>query len=387
MNTMQKIRMGMVGGGEGAFIGAIHRMAAVIDGEIELVCGAFSQEPERARQSGATIGLPPHRVYTSYQDMMRAEAELPRTERMQFVAIVTPNHLHYPVASAALNAGFHVLSEKPATLSLEECKRLKQQLTQTELLFGLTHTYAGYPMVKEAKARVAAGEIGSIYKIVVEYTQGWLAQREEMRGNKQAQWRLDPARAGISSCMADIGVHAAHLAEYISGLTITQLGANLSSIVSDRCLDDDGLVWLGFDNEARGVLIASQVCNGEENALSIRIYGDKGSLEWRQQEPNSLWLKWPDRPAQLLRAGAPYLCALAQANTRLPMGHPEGYIEAFANVYRAFAAQIRAKEFNTTPAPIAADCPGIEEAIRGMQFIESVVAANASEKKWLPLVT
>ncbi len=379
---MSRIRMGMVGGGEGAFIGAVHRMAAALDGEIELVCGAFSGDPARAQRSGAALYLPRGRVYDDYRVMMEAEAALSAAERMQFVAIVTPNHLHFPVAEAALRAGFHVLSDKPATFNLDEALRLRDILSETGLLYGLTHTYTGYPLVKEARARVTAGELGEIRKIVVEYPQGWLADRQEDEDNKQAAWRLDPARAGVSSCMGDIGVHAANLAEYVSGLRITEICADLTAFVPGRTLDDDGAVLLRFDNGARGVLHASQVSVGEENALSIRLYGEKGGLEWRQQEPNTLWLKWPDRPAEMLRTAGGYLGDLATLNTRTPMGHPEGYLEAFANLYLAFAGQIRAQEAGQAPDERSMDCPGIDDAIRGMTFIELAVAASASNVKW-----
>jgi predicted dehydrogenase len=372
----------MVGGGEGAFIGAVHRMAAALDGEIELVCGAFSADAERSQRSGAALYLDARRVYDSYTHMMAAEAALPATERMQFVAIVTPNNLHFPVAEAALRAGFHVLSDKPATLDLAQSLELRSLLRETGLLYGLTHTYAGYPLVKEARARVAAGELGTLRKIVVEYPQGWLADNQEAQDNKQAAWRLDPAQAGASSCMGDIGVHAANLAEYVSGLQIIQLCSDLTSFVPGRTLDDDGAVLLRFNDGAKGLLHASQVCVGEENALSLRVYGDKGGLAWTQQEPNTLWLKTNDRPAQMLRTGGAYLGSLASLNTRTPMGHPEGYLEAFANLYCAFAEQIRAYELGETPGERGQDCPGIEAAIRGMAFIELAVAASNSEQKW-----
>lgn len=379
---MTKIRMGMVGGGEGAFIGAVHRMAAALDGEIELVCGAFSSDAERSRRSGAALYLPPDRVYDDYRAMMTAEAALPATQRMQFVAIVTPNHQHFPVAEAALHSGFHVLSDKPATLNLDEAIRLRGMLAGSGLLYGLTHTYTGYPLVKEARARVAAGELGKIRKLVVEYPQGWLARSEEETDNKQAAWRLDPTQAGVSSCMGDIGVHAANLAEYVSGLAISEICSDLTAFVPGRTLDDDGAVLLRFDNGARGVLHASQVSVGEENGIAIRVYGEKGGLEWRQQEPNTLWLKWPDRPTEMLRTGGPYLSDLAAANTRTPMGHPEGYLEAFANIYLAFAGQIRARDAGQPADERASDCPGIDAAIRGMTFIELAVSASASELKW-----
>jgi predicted dehydrogenase len=374
----------MVGGGEGAFIGAVHRMAAALDGDIELVCGAFSSDPQRSRRSGAALYLPPERVYDDYQTMMSAEAALPKGQRMQFAAIVTPNQHHLPVADAALRAGFHVLSDKPATLNLPEALRLRALVAETGLLYGLTHTYTGYPLVKEARSRVAAGQLGRIRKVVVEYPQGWLADKQEDSGNKQAAWRFDPKQAGVSSCMGDIGVHAANLAEYVSGQSISAICADLTAFVPGRVLDDDGAVLLRFDNGARGVLNASQISVGEENGLSIRVYGEKGGLEWRQQEPNTLWLKWPDRPTEMLRTGGSYLGSLAACNTRTPMGHPEGYLEAFANIYQAFAAQIRAFEAGEGVAARGADCPGIEAAVRGMTFIELAVAASASDIKWHP---
>ncbi len=379
---MAKIRMGMVGGGEGAFIGAVHRMAAALDGEIELVCGALSSDPERAARSGATLHLPADRVYGNYREMMTAEAALPADQRMQFVAIVTPNHLHFPVAEAALKAGFHVLSDKPATFDLAEAQRLAAIVEETGQLYGLTHTYTGYPLVKEARDRVTRGELGRIRRVVVEYPQGWLAGREEDEDNKQAAWRLDPKQAGVSSCMGDIGVHAANLAEYVTGLRISQLCADLTAHVPGRELDDDGAMLLRFDNGARGVLMASQVSVGEENALTIRVYGEQGGLEWSQQQPNTLWLKWSDRPTEMLRTGGGYLGAAARDNTRTPAGHPEGYLEAFANIYMAFAGQVRAREDGTEPDSRALDCPGVAEAIRGMAFIELAVAASNSDVKW-----
>jgi predicted dehydrogenase len=348
------------------------------------VCGAFSSQPERSRASGAALELPDNRVYGDYNTMMTAEAALPEDDRMQFVAIVTPNHMHFPVAEAALNAGFHVLSDKPATLNLAEALALRELLNETGLLYGLTHTYNGYPLVKEARARIARGELGEIRKVVVEYPQGWLADRLEDTDNKQASWRQDPKQAGVSSCMGDIGVHAANLAEYVSGQRISEICADLTSFVPGRELDDDGTVLLRFGNGAKGVLHASQISVGEENAIKIYVYGEKGGLSWEQQEPNTLWLKWADRPTEMLRTGGGYLGAEAAANTRTPMGHPEGYLEAFANLYLAFAGQIRAHNAGESPNAQAADCPGIDEAIRGMTFIELAVAASASDIKWHP---
>lgn len=380
---MAKVRMGMVGGGEGAFIGGVHRMAAALDGEIELVCGAFSSDKDRAIRSGLALHLPVERVYGSYQEMMTQEAALPEDQRMQFVAIVTPNHMHYPVAEAALHAGFHVMSDKPATFSLAQAIKLRSLVAQTGLLYGLTHTYAGYPLVKEARSRIAAGELGNIRKVVVEYSQGWLAGREEDNSdNKQAAWRLDASKAGISSCMGDIGVHAAHLAEYVSGLEVSELCADLTAFVDGRKLDDDGSMLLRFDGGAKGVLTASQVCVGEENNLTLRVFGELASIEWRQQEPNTLLLKQADKPTQLLRTGADNLSQIAKANTRIPMGHPEGYLEAFANIYMAFVAKIRADENNISIDERIDDCPGINEAVRGMAFIELAVHASNSDVKW-----
>jgi predicted dehydrogenase len=380
---MTKVRMGMVGGGEGAFIGAVHRMAAALDGEIELVCGAFSSTKDRAIRSGLALHLPAERVYSSYQEMMLQEAALPADRRMQFVAIVTPNHMHYPVAEAALQAGFHVMSDKPATFDLAQALELRTLVEQTDLLYGLTHTYAGYPLVKEARSRIAAGELGKIRKVSVEYSQGWLAGREEDNSeNKQAAWRLDASKAGISSCMGDIGVHAAHLAEYVSGLEIAELCADLTAFVDGRKLDDDGSMLLRFDGGAKGVLTASQICVGEENNLILRIFGELGSIEWRQQEPNTLLLKQANSPTQWLRTGADNLSDVAKLNTRIPMGHPEGYLEAFANIYMAFIANIRARENTAEVSERVDDCPGIGDAVRGMAFIELAVQASNSDIKW-----
>lgn len=382
---MRKVRMGMVGGGEGAFIGAVHRMAALIDGQIELVCGAFSSDAERAKQSAERLFITAERAYASYQQMMVSEAALPSDERMDFVAIVTPNHLHFPVAKAALEAGFHVLSDKPATVNLEQALQLRELVAQTGLLYGLTHTYTGYPMVKEAKARVASGQLGAIRKILVEYPQGWLARSEENTGNKQAAWRSDPARSGISGCMGDIGTHAANLAEYISGSKITEVCADLSTFVGGRKLDDDGSVLLRLEDGAKGVLTASQICAGEENALRIRVYGEKGGLDWSQQEPNTLWMKRNGEPAKALRAAGDYLSDHASRYCRTPGGHPEGYLEAFANIYRDFAECIRAAAGSRDAESGYRDVAGIDEGVRGMAFIEAVVASSNSEQKWLAL--
>jgi predicted dehydrogenase len=376
--------MGMVGGGEGAFIGTVHRMAAALDGQIELVCAALSSDPERAKRSGAALYLPAARIYTDYRDMMRAERALPADQCMDFVVIATPNHLHLPVALAAIAQGFHVLSDKPATLNLEECLELRAALQAGDLLYGLTHAYAGYPLIREAQVRIANGELGVIRKVIVDYAQGWLAAAEEHSGNKQAQWRLDPARAGAGGCIGDIGVHAAHLAEYVSGLHIAELCADLTAFVPGRQLDDDSSMLLRFDNGARGILQASQICCGEENNLTIRIYGEQAGLQWSQQEPNSLWLLRPEQPKQLLRANGPQLSARARAGSRIPAGHPEGYLEAFANIYADFGDAIRQLLAGATLREIQTEFPGIDAGIRGMAFIETAVASSKT-RQWQTL--
>ncbi|WOH36166.1 Gfo/Idh/MocA family oxidoreductase [Thalassotalea fonticola] len=377
----KKLKMGMVGGGQGAFIGAVHRFAAALDGEIELVCGAFSSEPNKALASGKELGIPDNRNYPGFQEMFAAEQRLPENERMDFVAIVTPNHMHFPVACAALESGFHVICDKPATLNLGEAKELSAIVANTGLLFGLTHTYTGYPMVKEARQIVADGKLGNLRKVIVEYTQGWLTEAEDSN-NKQAAWRTNPKTSGISGCMGDIGSHAANLAEYISSETIEQLCAELTTFVPGRLLDDDGMALMKMSGGIKGILHASQVACGEENNLTIRAYGDKGGLEWRQQEPNSLVLKWLNEPMQIMRTGGNN-SALATANTRTPMGHPEGYLEAFANIYRNFVLAVQAHKLGKNSSPKAFDYPGIEDGVHGMAIIESLVNSHNSNEKWL----
>jgi len=378
----RKLRMGMIGGGKDAFIGAVHRIAANMDGLIELVCGALSSSPEKSIESGRMLFLSDDRNYSGYEEMILKESQLPTDQRMDFVSIVTPNHVHFAPAMMALEHGFHVVIDKPITFTLEEAKLLKQKVEETGLSLLLTHTYAGYPMVKQAKQMVKAGDLGKIRKIIVEYPQGWLSRLSEKDGNQQAVWRTDPAKSGKSGCMGDIGTHAAHLAEYISGLKITKLCADLNIVVDGRALDDDGNVLLKFDNGANGVLVASQIAAGEENALKIRIYGEKGGLEWAQQEPNTLILKWLDEPAQILRTGGHNLSSYASFNTRTPGGHPEGYLEAFANLYRNFAYCISATIEGETVATEALDYPSVEEGIRGMAFINNVVKSSLSNEKW-----
>ena len=374
--------MGIIGGGKNAFIGAVHRIAANMDGLIELVCGALSTDPDNARESGRMLFLPEDRIYLNFEEMIEKESKLPADVRMDFVTIVTPNHAHFAPAMLALESGFNVVLEKPMTFTLAEAKMLKKKVEETGLLLLLTHTYSGYPMVKQAKQMVKEGAFGKIRKVYVEYPQGWLSGLTEKENNPQAAWRTDPARSGISGCMGDIGTHAAHLAEYISGLKISKLCADLNIMVKGRALDDDGNVLLRFDNGATGVLMASQVATGEENALKIRIYGEKGGLEWAQQEPNTLLLKWHEQPAQILRTGTGSLSSYATHNTRTPGGHPEGYLEAFGNLYRNFAIVLSSIMEGTKPPIEALDYPSVEEGVRGMAFIEMVVKSSASNEKW-----
>lgn len=374
--------MGMIGGGKDAFIGAVHRIAANMDGLIELSCGALSINPEVAIESGQLLFLPIDRTYTNYEEMLQKESELPSDKRIDFVTIVTPNFAHFAPAMMALDKGFNVVVEKPITLTLDEAKQLKKKVAETGLSLCLTHTYSGYPMVKQARKFIKDGELGAIRKIIVEYPQGWLSKLSEREGNAQAAWRTDPTKTGKSGSMGDIGTHAAHLAEYISGLKITKVCADLNIVVPGRAIDDDGNVLLKFDNGSNGVLIASQIAAGEENALKIKIYGEKGGLEWHQMEPNTLLVKWIDQPMQVYRAGSAYLSDVAKHNTRVPAGHPEGYLEAFANIYRNFALTLMAKQSGEQPTEETLDFPNVEDGIRGMAFIENVVASSKSDQKW-----
>ena len=380
----RKLRMGMVGGGTDAFIGAIHRLAAFMDNQIELVCGCFSVNPEISKQSGKSYFLPDDRVYESYQEMFEKEAKLPEGERMDFVSIVTPNFVHFAPALMALENGFHVVLDKPITFTLNEALQLKAKLEETRLTLALTHVYSAYPAVKQAKQMVADGRFGKIRKVYVEYPQGWLSSKVEDAGNAQASWRTDPKKSGKAGCMGDIGTHAHQLAEYITGLRVTELCAELNVFVPNRLLDDDGAALLRFDNGAKGVLMASQVAAGEENAIKLRVYGEKGGLEWNQHEPNTLILKWIDQPAQILRTGTSLDASGALHNTRTPGGHPEGYLEAFANIYRNFALTVRAQANGEEPTPEMLDFPGVEDGIRGMQFIDTVVSAGYNDEvKWV----
>ncbi|MGZ3854241.1 MAG: Gfo/Idh/MocA family protein [Flavisolibacter sp.] len=382
---MRKLRMGMVGGGPGAFIGAIHRTAATMDGEIQLVCGAFSSDPQKSKQAGETLNLDPKRVYSSYDEMIKQEAKLPADERMDFVSIVTPNHLHFAPAKLALENGFHVVLDKPMTFDLNEAKDLEKVVRNSGKYFCLTHTYTGYPMIKEAREQVKTGKLGKIRKVFVNYPQGWLSNFLEASDNKQASWRTDPARSGKAGAMGDIGTHAFNLAEYITGLKVSRLCADINIVVEGRKLDDDGSVLMKFENGASAVLMASQIMAGEENNLTVQVYGEKGGLEWKHSDPNSLLLKWPDVPMQTLRAGTGYLSEAAKHNTRTPSGHPEGFIEAFANHYRNFALCVKASIEGKEPRQEWLDFPGVEDGVRGMAFIDTVIASGKSERKWTEL--
>ena len=379
----RKLRMGMVGGGRDAFIGPVHRIAAHMDNKIELVCGAFSSSPEKSRLSGQDLLLPPDRVYGDYQEMLRREAALPDGNRMDFVSIVTPNNVHYPVAVAALDAGFPVVCDKPMTINLEEARDLERRVAESGKLFCLTHNYTGYPMVKEARDLVSEGELGAVRRVVVEYPQGWLATRVESQGVKQAVWRTDPNIAGASSCMGDIGTHCENLAEYITGFRITEMCADLTTFVGGRGLDDDGSVLLRFDGGARGVLWASQVAVGQENSLRIRIYGEKGGMEWRQEEPNTLIVHRLDRPTEIRRTATDFVGAAASANARLPAGHPEGYIEGFANIYNSFADALSQVLEGNEVDESKVDYPNVRDGVRGMAFLEAVVGSSNSNRKWV----
>jgi len=381
----RKIRYGMVGGGRGAFIGAVHRIAANIDGQIELVCGAFSSDAEKSRASGADFFLSPDRCYGNFEEMIKGEAARPASDRMDFISIVTPNHMHFPPAKMALEHGFHVLSDKPATFDLAEARELSTIVAKSGLLYGLTHNYTGYPLVKEARELIHSGKLGKIRKVVAEYPQGWLATRIEESGQKQASWRTDPKRSGAAGCVGDIGTHAENLAEYITGLKISELAADLTAFVEGRLLDDDANILLRFEGGAKGVLHCSQISVGEENNLNIRVYGEKGGLEWHQREPNTLLLKWPDRPVEVYRTANGYLGKAAAANSRTPPAHPEGYLEGFANIYRNFAGHIRAKIDGKQPDPLVVDYPKIEDGVRGMAFIEAVVASSKANAAWTKL--
>jgi predicted dehydrogenase len=377
-----KLRLGMIGGGQGAFIGAIHRIAANLDGLYTLTAGAFSSDAEKSRATGVLLDLPASRVYGSYQELIAQEKQRPDADRVQVIAIVTPNHLHFAPAKLALENGFHVILDKPMTFTLAEAKELRQVAEASGRRLCLTHTYTGYPMVKEARQLIAANTFGPIRKAYVEYPQGWLSAFEEGGDNKQAAWRTDPARSGVAGAMGDIGTHAFNLLEYVTGLPVEKLCADINIVVPGRRLDDDGAVLLKLANGASGVLVATQVAAGEENNVRIRAYGDKGGLEWQQADANTLQVKWLNKPTEIWRAGTGYVGSFAQHNARTPAGHPEGYLEAFANIYRNFALTLQAEMAGQNPTPEALDFPGLEEGIRGMAFIENVIASGQSDIKW-----
>lgn len=376
----RKIRIGMVGGGQGAFIGGVHRIALNMDGEMELVCGAFSSTPEKSIASGKDLMLPPERCYGTFQEMIQKEKR--RKDRMDAVSIVTPNHMHFAPAKMALENGFHVICDKPVCFSLSEAKRLKQIIEKTGLTFALTHNYTGYPMVKQARAMIQAGVIGTVRKVVVEYPQGWLSFPLEKEGAKQAVWRTDPKQSGIAGAVGDIGTHAENLAEYVTGLKITELCADVSRVVEGRALDDDANVLLHFDNGAKGILHCSQICNGDLNGLNIRVYGELGSLQWHQERPQYLHHKTSEGHS-IYQPSVGKLSDATNANTRIPFGHPEGYLEAFANIYRNFSRTVRKRINGEEPNDFDLDFPTIDDGIRGMQFVETVIKSGKSNAKWI----
>jgi predicted dehydrogenase len=377
-----KLRLGMIGGGIGAFIGNIHRIASRLDGKYDFVCGAFSSTAAKSKESGLQLGLAENRVYNNYKELFEAELKLPETDRVQVVSIVTPNHLHFEPTKIALQNGFHVILDKPLCFNNEEAKELKKIVSESAAKFCLTHTYTGYPMIKQAKQMIATGEIGTIRKVYVNYVQGWLHSMLEADDQKQAAWRTNPMQSGIAGAMGDIGTHAFNLAEYISGLQVTALSANINIVVPNRKLDDDGATHLQFNNGATGMLVATQIATGAENNITIKIYGDKGSIEWEHENNNSLKINWADKPAQIYRSGTPYLHPIAAANCRTPAGHPEGYIEAFANIYNNFAQHIIAEKNGTEILPQFTDYPNIVDGVRGMQFIDAVIKSGKSSEKW-----
>jgi predicted dehydrogenase len=379
----RKLRVAMVGGGKDAFIGAIHRLAFHMDGQAELVAGALSVNPEVAVQSGEELFLSPERIYTDYKVMLEKEATMPSEKRVDFITIVTPNFLHFEPAMLALEYGFDVVVEKPITFTLEEAKRLEAKVKETGRTLLLCHTYTGYPMVKQARQLIRSGILGAIRKVYVEYPQGWLSTSLEKTNHAQAAWRTDPKRSGKAGAMGDIGTHAFNLAEYVSGLQVTKICADVNTVVEGRMLDDDGAALLKFNNGASGVLMATQVAAGAENNVKIRVFGEKGGIEWQQEDANTILVKWLDRPAEVYRAGTGYADSFAKHNARTPAGHPEGYLEAFANLYRNFISTIRARANGQTASEEMLDFPSVVEGVRGMAFIEHVIASGQSEQKWI----
>lgn len=378
--------MAMIGGGKDAFIGAVHRLAFNMDGQVTLVAGALSINPDIAVDSGHDLFLDEERIYTDYKTMLEKEAAMPADKRIDFVSIVTPNFAHFDPAMMALEKGFHVVIEKPISFSLEEAKKLKEKVDQTGLSLLLCHTYTGYPMIKQARSMIKKGLLGKVRKVYVEYPQGWLSTFLEGADNKQAAWRTDPKRSGKAGSMGDIGTHAFNMAEYVTGLKVIKICSDINIVVEGRMLDDDGAAFLKFDNGASAVLMATQIAAGAENNIKIRVFGEKGGLEWQQEDANTLQVKWLDKPAEIYRAGAGYLDSFAKHNCRTPAGHPEGYLEAFANLYRNFVLTVRARINNEKPAEEWLDFPGVEEGIRGMAFIENVIASGKSDAKWTDFI-
>jgi predicted dehydrogenase len=378
----RKLRFGMIGGGRGAFIGAVHRIAAQMDGKAELVAGAFSSDAERSHVSGADLFLDPARVYGSYEEMARAESAAPLDSRLDFIVIVTPNHQHFPPAKLFLESGFNVVCDKPVTFNLAEARALKKIVVKSKKVFALTHNYTGNVMVKQARDMVRAGELGDIRKIVVEYPQGWLSTHLEASGQKQASWRTDPKRSGAAGCIGDIGTHAENLAHYVAGLSIDSLCADLTTFVKGRKLDDDGNILVRYKGGAKGVLHASQISVGDENNLNLRVYGTKAAVEWYQEHPNELIVKFPDKPRQIWRRGNGYVGTRAGSFTRVPAGHPEGYLEAFGNIYREAFRAIEA-EVSGQPQPKELDFPTIDDGVEGMAFIETAVKSSKLGAKWV----
>ena len=381
----RKLKMGMVGGGPGAFIGEVHRKASRLDGKIELVAGAFDIDPRKSRAMGKSLCLDPKRVYGTFQEMIAAELKRPEGDRVDFVAVTTPNNWHYPIARAFLEAGFHVMCEKPMTLTVQEAEQLAGVVKKSRRVFGLMHNYVGYPMVKLARDMVKQGDLGAIRKVVVQYPQGWLARALEKTGQMQASWRTDPKQSGAAGCIGDIGTHAANLAEYITGLRIRSVAADLTTFVKGRRLDDDGNVLLRFNKGAHGLLHASQIALGQENNLAIWVHGENGSLEWHQEHPNYLYVDGLNVPTQIWKRGNGYIgdkSPAAARGTRLPSGHPEAFLEAFANHYANFADTLLARIERTKPDPLALDFPNVEDGLRGMLFIETVIASGTSSDKW-----
>jgi predicted dehydrogenase len=376
----RKLKMGMIGGGIGSFIGDVHRKAAALDGMIELVCGAFSSTPEKSIASGKELYLPKERCYKDYEEMIAKEKLLPEDQRMNFVAIVTPNHMHFAPAKLALENGFHVVCDKPMTLTLEEAIELEKIVTKSGHLFALTHNYTGHPLVKQAKAMVANGDLGNIRKIQVHYLQGWLTTSVEKTGHKQASWRVDPSKSGIGGALGDIGTHAENLVEYITGLQIEELAADLGKFGVGRVLDDDGDLLIRMENGAKGTMSFSQIALGEENNLSIKVYGEKGSLEWRQENPNQLITHWLKAPQKIFTPNGNDLYPEALNSSRIPAGHPEGYLEAFATIYKNFAIHLMAVlDHRTIEKP---DYPNVYDGIRGMKFIYAAVESDKNNSSW-----